>query len=97
MRRAILAALLSAVATMGVARAFDGRSSSSTLLRYNAEPAINFSTWATAHGVTDLSDGEQSTRGVANWLDYQASQGWKLVAVDSSNRYIFESYGRPSP
>jgi len=97
MKRTVIAAVLSVVATAGISRAFTGASSSSTTLRYDVEPGVNFSTWANTHGVTDLEDGYQSARGLANWLDYQASQGWRLVGIDSSNGYIFESSGRPTP
>lgn len=98
MKRVVFAVIVSVCLTAGISRAFTGASSSSTTLYYNVEPAINFTTWANGHGVTDLSDGEQSTRGVANWLDYQLTLGWKLVAYDSANaRYIFQSVGRPTP
>jgi len=43
MKRTVIAAVLSVVATAGISRAFTGASSSSTTLRYDVEPGVKFS------------------------------------------------------
>lgn len=95
MKKTVIAIALSVLVTVGVARAFNGTGSSATILRYEVLDSPNVTSWATAHGITDLSDGFQSYRVLASWLDYQSSIGFRLVGHNGT-AYIFEVSGRSS-